>query len=135
MQQTRGFRALKLWLVLQQAGRAGVAAHVERHVALARRLAAEIDAAPDLERLAPVPLSIVCFRWVPPEGPRDTAHLDAVNRSAMEAIQESGEAFVSGTVLRGAFALRACVLHFGTTEADVTALVRVVRRTAALARR
>jgi glutamate/tyrosine decarboxylase-like PLP-dependent enzyme len=62
-QQTRGFRALKLWMVLQHLGRNGVAALVRRHVALAHRLAAAVDAAPDLERVAPVELSVVCFRY------------------------------------------------------------------------
>jgi aromatic-L-amino-acid decarboxylase len=64
-QQTRGFRALKLWLVLHQLGRRGVRELVVRYNALARQLAALVDAAPDFERLAPVTLSIVCFRYRP----------------------------------------------------------------------
>src|SRR5207244_6598396 len=65
-EQTRGFRALKLWMVLHHLGRRGVGSLVARHIALATHLAACVDAAPDLERLAPVELSIVCFRYVPP---------------------------------------------------------------------
>ena len=72
-QQTRGFRALKLWMILQHLGRTGVAALVRRHVALARRLAAAVDAAPDLERVAPVELSVVCFRYAPPGWAGDAA--------------------------------------------------------------
>ena len=134
-EQTRGFRALKLWMVLRQLGRAGVARLVERHVALADRLAAGVDAAPDLERLAPVGLSIVCFRYAPLPWRDDTARLDALNRRLMERLQSDGRAFVTGTVIHGRFALRACVLHYQTSEADVDALVHVVRETgAALAR-
>jgi glutamate/tyrosine decarboxylase-like PLP-dependent enzyme len=126
-QQTRGFRALKLWMTLQHLGRGGVRALISRHLALAARLARLIDAAPDLERLAPVELSIVCFRYVPPGASLDGAALDLLNKRIMETIQCEGRAFVSNAVLRGRFALRACVLHYATTDADLTALVDAVR--------
>jgi glutamate/tyrosine decarboxylase-like PLP-dependent enzyme len=127
-QQTRGFRALKLWMVLQHTGRAGLAALVSRHVALARHLASLVDAARDLERLAPVELSVVCFRYVP-EGLRgNDERLNAINKAIMERVQVGGEAFLSGTVLRGRFALRACVLNYRTTEADIAGLIDAVRR-------
>jgi aromatic-L-amino-acid/L-tryptophan decarboxylase len=130
-QQTRGFRALKLWMVLQQAGRAGLTDLVCRHNALAQRLALLIDADPDLECLAPVELSIVCFRYAPAELRGDDSRLNAVNKAIMEKVQSGGEAFLSGTVLRGQFALRACILHFATTEEDIRALLDVVRRVGA----
>jgi glutamate/tyrosine decarboxylase-like PLP-dependent enzyme len=126
-QQTRGFRALKLWMTLQHLGRSGVAALVRRHVTLAQRLAAAVDAAPDLERVAPAELSVVCFRYAPPRWAADAARLDALNKRLVERIQAEGRAFLTGTVLQGRFALRACVLHYGTTEADVDALVETVR--------
>jgi glutamate/tyrosine decarboxylase-like PLP-dependent enzyme len=129
-QQTRGFRALKLWMVLQHAGRAGLAALVSRHIALARHLASLVDAAPDLERLAPVELSVVCFRYVPEELRGDDERLNALNKAVMERVQAGGEAFLSGTVLRGRFALRACVLNYGTTEEDLAALLDNVCRAA-----
>ena len=131
-QQTRGFRALKLWMVLQHLGRDGLAALVGRHNALARHLAAIVDAAPDLERLAPVELSIVCFRYAPTGmRRRTTARLDALNKRIMEAGPGRRRTFLTNTVLRGRFALRACILHYGTTEADVDALVEIVRETGA----
>jgi aromatic-L-amino-acid/L-tryptophan decarboxylase len=130
-QQTRGFRALKLWITLQHLGRSGVAAHVARHNALARRLAVLVDAAPDLELLAPVTLSIVCFRYVPPAWSRDDPRLDALNKAIMQEVQAGGETFVTNAVLRGRFALRACILHYGTSEEDLTALLDVVCRTGA----
>ena len=131
-QQTRGFRALKLWMTLQHMGRAGVAALVQRHVSLARRLEAAVDRAPDLERAAPSGLSVVCFRYAPPRWSGDPAQLDALNKALVERIQADGRVFLTGTVLRGRFALRACVLHYGTTAADVDALVDAVRETGAL---
>ena len=126
-QQTRGFRALKLWMVLQHLGRTGVAALVRRNVALAHRLAAAVDAALDLERVAPVELSVVCFRYAPPGWAKDATELDSLNKLLVERVQAEGRAFLTGTVLRGRFALRACVLHYGTTEADVDALIEIVR--------
>ena len=131
VQQTRGFRALKLWMVLQHLGRRGVTALVERHLALAQRLAERIDAAPDLERMAPVGLSIVCFRYAPPSRRGDAAGLDALNKRLMERVQAEGAAFLTNTAIDGRFALRACILHYATTEDDLAALVDVVRKTGA----
>lgn len=128
-QQSRGFRALKLWMILRQAGRAGLASMIARHNALAQQLAAIVDAAPDLERLAPVSLSIVCFRYAPPALRHDDARLDALNKAIMEAIQSSGEAFITQAILNGRFALRANVLHYGTTVDDIAALIGLVRQT------
>jgi aromatic-L-amino-acid/L-tryptophan decarboxylase len=129
-QQSRGFRALKTWAVLKHAGREGLSGIVSRHNALAQRLAKRVDAERELERLAPVELSIVCFRYAPAALRGDADKLNTLNKSIMEAVQSGGEAFVSGTVLNGAFALRACVLNYATTEEDIEALVRVVLSTA-----
>ena len=131
VQQTRGFRALKLWMTLQHLGRAGVRSLVGRHIALAEHLAGVVDAAVDLERLAPVELSIVCFRYTPPSLRGDDERLNVLNKRVMEHVQASGAAFLTQTTLGGRFALRACVLHYATTEADVAALVDVVREAGA----
>jgi len=131
IQQTRGFRALKLWMTLQHLGRDGVRDLVARHLALARRLADLVDVAPDLERLAEVELSIVCFRYAPPRLRGDDRALDALNKRVMEEVQASGAAFLTQTALGNRFALRACVLHYATTEPDLAALVDVVRQTGA----
>jgi glutamate/tyrosine decarboxylase-like PLP-dependent enzyme len=130
-QQTRGFRALKLWMILQHLGRNGVAALIRRHVELARRLATAVDAAPDLERIALSDLSVVCFRYAPAEWAGDATRLDSLNKLLVERIQAEGRTFLTGTVLRGQFALRACVLHYGTTETDVDFLIDIVRETGA----
>jgi aromatic-L-amino-acid decarboxylase len=128
MQLSRGFHALKLWMTLMSAGRSGLVALVSRHNALARRLADLIDSAPDLERMAPVELSTVCFRAVPAPLRDDDAALDALNMAVMREVQLEGDAFLSGTRLRERFVLRACVLHAMTTEEDIVALVGAVQR-------
>jgi glutamate/tyrosine decarboxylase-like PLP-dependent enzyme len=127
VQQTRGFRALKLWMTLQHLGREGVRRLVEHHLDLAAHLAREVDAAPDLERLAPVELSIVCFRYVPAGLRGNDERLNTLNKQVMEEVQASGAAFLTQTTLGGRFALRACILHHETTEADVAALLGAVR--------
>lgn len=127
-QQTRGFRALKLWMVLQSAGRQGLAQRIARHNALAQHLASLIDAAPDFERMAPVTLSIVCFRYIPSSLQKDEAAIEQLNRAIVPFVQSDGEAFITSTVLHGQFALRACILHDATTEADIAALLAIVRR-------
>lgn len=130
-QQSRGFRALKLWMSLQFAGRDGYTALISRHNRLARRLGEQIDAAPDLELLAPIELSIVCFRYVPESLRDDEDRLNALNKQIMETIQAEGETFVSNASLRGTFALRACILNHATVASDVDALVEIVRRVGA----
>ena len=122
-QQTRGFRALKLWLVLQQLGVVGVRTLVSRHIALAERLAAMIDASPHLERLSTPELSVVCFRFRPSG---EVAALDILNKRIMELVQSDGQVVLTNASIGGAFALRACVLHFATTEADLEALIDAV---------
>jgi aromatic-L-amino-acid decarboxylase len=106
-QQTRGFRALKLWMVLQSAGRQGLAQHITRHNTLAQHLASLIDTASDFERLAPVSLSIVCFRYVPSALQENETVIEQLNRAIIPSIQSGGEAFITGTELHGQFALRA----------------------------
>ena len=120
---------MKLWMTLLHLGREGVADLVQRQNRLAKRLAALIDAAPDLERMAPVELSIVCFRYVPEELRGDDARLDALNKAIMEEVQSGGEVFVTQASLGGRFVLRANVFHYATTEEDLAVLVEVVSRT------
>jgi aromatic-L-amino-acid decarboxylase len=127
-QQTRAFRSLKFWMTLQHMGRDGVRDMVIRHVALARLLAGVIDGAPDFQLMAPLTLSVVCFRYVPPGGPWDDDYLDQLNRSIEAQVQTDGRVFLTATTLRGRFVLRACILHYGTTQDDIEALVDVVRQ-------
>lgn len=130
-QQTRGFRALKLWSTLLLAGKDGLARHVSRCNTLARRLGQLVDEAEDLDLLAPVDLSIVCFRYLPPGADLAPDRVDALNKAIMEEVQAGGDAFLTQTSLDGRFALRACVYHYATTEPDLRALLDAVRRAGA----
>ena len=102
-QQTRRFNALKLLWVIQQAGRTGLVAHVARHNTLAQYMASLVDDVPNLELMAPVELSIVCFRYVPDSLRGDEEQLDALNKRIMEEVQAGGKAFVNGTILHESF--------------------------------
>ena len=122
IQQTRGFRALKLWMVLHQIGENGYRELIRRDIALAKQLRAKIEARDDFELIAAGALSIVCFRYAPP-GVDD---LDALNKSLLEDVQASGRAFLTSTVLDGRYVLRACLVNFRTIESDLDSLLDVI---------
>jgi aromatic-L-amino-acid/L-tryptophan decarboxylase len=127
-EQTRDSgRALKTFWNIQQAGTAGLADHVRRHIDLARYLEEVIDASPDLELLAAGPLTAVCFRYVPASLRGDEPSLNLLNQAIMEDIQVGGRAFLAGTDIRGRFALRSCALHYALDEGHVQAIVDAVR--------
>jgi len=132
-QNSRGFRALKVWLALRQVGAAGYRRMIADDIRLARLLAAAVRDCGELE-LFTQDLSITTFRYVPPDlRPRigeEAAehHLNALNRTLLDRLQRGGEAFVSNAVIRGHYVLRACIVNFHTTEADISALVGIVVR-------
>jgi glutamate/tyrosine decarboxylase-like PLP-dependent enzyme len=127
-QQTRGFRALKLWATLAHAGREGLSRQIARHNALARYLERRIEEQTDLELHSKGSLSIVCFRCHPPN--IEDSALDALNKQVMEQMQSEGVAFLTSASLRAGFVLRACILHYGTTEQDIDVMLDAVRRVA-----
>jgi len=121
--QTRPFRALKVWMLLRHLGADGYRELIARDVAVAGRLAAAVEAAPDLELLA-TGLSVVCFRCTPRDPDLD---IDALNRRVLTQVQLGGKAFLAGTTVDGMFALRACVVNPGMGSADAEAIVAEVR--------
>ncbi|HWF79270.1 MAG TPA: aminotransferase class I/II-fold pyridoxal phosphate-dependent enzyme [Streptosporangiaceae bacterium] len=126
-EQTRDSgRALKTLWNIQQAGRAGLASHVRRHVDLARYLEGVVESSPDLELLAAGPLTTVCFRYVPGSLRDDDAALNRLNEAIMEDVQVGGRAFLGGTDIRGRFALRSCALHYELDESHVHTIVDAV---------
>ena len=127
-QQTRGFRALKVWAALAHHGRAGYAATIGRDLDLAERLAARVEAAPELT-LTSRGLSVVTFRHVRPGVP--AAELDRLNREVLRRVQLDGEAFLTGTELDGAFVLRACITNPRMRPGDTDRIVAAVERAAA----
>ena len=119
---TRGFEALKVWMCLQTHGAERYAAGIEENVRQAHRLAALVEAQPELELMAPVELNVVCFRYAP----AGVADLDELNRELLLRLEESGRALVSSTVLGGRFALRAANVNHRSTDEDFDELVRAV---------
>jgi len=118
---SRPFRALKLWLSLQYYGLNAFRESIAEDLRLTQVLAAAIDAEPRLERLAPVALSAVCFRFVDAKG-----NLDALNRAILKRVIQRGHVYISNALINGVFALRACIVNHRSTEDDVCAVVSEV---------
>jgi len=133
----RRFRALKLWIQLRWFGLEGLRRRIESHIELATWLAAEIEADPDWELLAPVPFSTVCFRWRPSEGssaapdPGRADDLDRANAAIMDAVNRTGEVFLSHTRLAGRFTIRVAVGNLRTEARHVARAWELLREAAA----
>src|SRR6185369_9440963 len=123
---SRRFRALKVWLTLGYYGARRLAEAIEEDVSLAAYLGELVSQADDFELLAPVELSICCFRCVPP-GKFNEHDLNELNERIMAAVQKDGRAYLSNATVKGKFALRACITNFRTTKADLEQTLDVVR--------
>jgi glutamate/tyrosine decarboxylase-like PLP-dependent enzyme len=123
LEQTRAFRALKVWMALAYHGRSGYAEAIGRDIDNAARLAELADAEPELELVAHN-LSIVCLRSRPAGVAEDA--LDAHNERVLRDVQLGGQAFLSGTTLDGRFVLRACFVNPRTRPADVEVLIDAI---------
>ncbi len=137
VQLGRRFRSLKLWAILRHFGSDGIRDRLAEHMRLARLFAGWVDDSPDFERLAPVPFSVVCFRATPggvavagadgavaggatsEEIAAVDATTDALNERLLEAVNATGEVFLSHTRLNGRFAIRLAVGHVRTEERHV----------------
>jgi len=127
-QFSRGFWALKVWVSLLAHGRRAYARRIAHDVALARYLRERVAKRPEFEPMAPVTLSICCFRYVPPDlgSVRDRdEYLDELNERLMTELQMSGRVYPSNAVLRDRFVLRACVINFRTEAEDMDVLLDV----------
>jgi aromatic-L-amino-acid decarboxylase len=116
----RRFRALKLWFVLRAYGVDGISARLREHMRLARLFAEWLRSSPHWEVVAPVHLSTVCFRAVPPRVAGN--RLDTLNLAIEESINASGQAFLSHTVLRDRLTLRLSIGNIRTQESHVHAV-------------
>ncbi|HZH90246.1 MAG TPA: aminotransferase class I/II-fold pyridoxal phosphate-dependent enzyme [Pyrinomonadaceae bacterium] len=139
---SRRFRALKIWMLLRYYGAQAISAAITDDNALAAYFGALVEAAEDFELLAPVELSICCFRYVPDgarprlvsadaaERARAEEEVDELNERIMRVVQHGGRAYVSNARLRGRFALRACIVNFRTTRRDIEATLEIIREAA-----
>ena len=123
----RRFRALKLWFVLRYFGWDGIADRIREHVRLGKAFAEWVDGHDGFERLAPVPLSTVCFR-AHPRGIDGDAPLDALNERLLAEVNRTGRAFLSHTRLRGKYVLRLVISQLRTEERHVDGVREVLER-------
>jgi aromatic-L-amino-acid/L-tryptophan decarboxylase len=129
-QQTRGFRALKVWMALLYHGLEGYRQAIDRDINHARALTDALRGASDFQLFEPQSLSIVCFRYAP-EPDRDTpTALDALNKRLLERLQLGGRVFLSSTTVQERFWLRACFVNPLTSDDDVAAILDAVRQAA-----
>ncbi|MBL0939384.1 MAG: aspartate aminotransferase family protein [Gemmatimonadaceae bacterium] len=135
-QNSRGFRALKVWMALRQVGRSGYQQMIGDDIALAHALYDRLKA-DDRFEVRTVNLSITTFRYVPQElratvgQPEAEAMLNALNKGIQSALETSGELFVSNAVIKGTYVLRTCVVNFRTSMDDIEAIPNMVARTGA----
>jgi aromatic-L-amino-acid decarboxylase len=130
-QNSRGFRALKIWLALQQVGRKGYEQMLSDDIRLAKELYELVAKQPELQAFTRS-LSITTFRYIPSDlksgSERIEEYLNQLNTELLTRLQNSGEAYLSNAVIHGKFALRACIVNFRTSLADIEALPELVLR-------
>jgi aromatic-L-amino-acid/L-tryptophan decarboxylase len=119
---SRRTRALKLWLSLRYHGLDAFRTAIAQNMRQAQLLADLVDQDPRLDRVADVPLSAVCFRWV--DG--DPASLDQQNATILDQVNRRGRVYLSNATVHGHFVLRACITNHRTTDSDMAAVVEEV---------
>jgi aromatic-L-amino-acid/L-tryptophan decarboxylase len=128
---SRRFRALKVWMLLKGVGLDSLGEAIESNIACARHLESLVGKSDDFEMLAPVELSIFCFRHVPAHvKSKSSDAIDDFNERLLIALQRDGSSYLSNATLNGRFALRGCVLNYRTTLRDMEILLDDLRRVA-----
>jgi aromatic-L-amino-acid decarboxylase len=122
LELSRRFRALRLWLSLRYHGLQAFRAAIQKDLDLAQRLATSIAKRPELELLAPVELSAVCFRYIGP-GSLSEDELNRRNTAILKSVVQRGRVYLSNATLRGKFALRACIVNHRSTPDDVDSVI------------
>src|SRR5437667_5572194 len=128
---SRRFRALNIWMLLKGVGLHSLGEAIASNLACARYLESMVRASDDFEMVAPVDLSIFCFRHVPVQLRNESPQaIDAFNERLLIALQRDGSSYLSNAALGGRFALRGCVLNYRTTLRDMEILLDDLRRVA-----
>ncbi len=133
MQNTRGFRALKVWLAIRHVGRSGYEQMIGDDIAFSKLLYSEVARHPELEAVTQG-LSITTFRYLPAElraranEPDIAKYLNDLNTALLSHLQTGGEVFVSNAVVNGVYVLRACITNWRTSDAHVRAVPEIVAR-------
>ena len=132
-QNSRGFRALKVWLALKQVGAAGYRKMIAEDIRLSQAMAQAVRRHAELQ-LMTQELSITTFRYVPHNlrarlrESEVELHLDKLNRELVDRLQRGGETFISNAIVGGHYVLRTCIVNFHTTQTDVEAVPDIVAR-------
>lgn len=128
----RSFRALKVWMTFKAYGAAKLRAAIESNIEIMRYLAQRIDDSTDFVRLAPVPLSVVCFQYRTEHRAAlaDPDYLEVLNARLPGLLEKDGRVFISGTKIGGLNALRACSVNHRLLRRDVDLLLDVIREVA-----
>lgn len=130
-QNSRGFRALKVWMIMQQAGKEGIISMIREDIALSKQLNIELKRQPNIEVYAGE-LSINTFRYVPDQlpvaGNEKEEYLNKLNTCLLDRLQAGGELFVSNAMLDGKYLLRSCIVNFRTSLQDIMAIPGIIIR-------
>lgn len=127
LQNSRGFRALKVWLVLQQIGRSGYEKLIGEDIELSKFLFERAEQHPELEAISQS-LSITTFRFKPQSHSEDIDYVNTLNEKLLNRLQAGGEVFLSNAIVKENYCLRACVVNFRTSEKDIEEIVDIVSR-------
>ncbi len=128
LQNSRGFRALKVWLALQQVGRSGYEKLISEDIELSEMLYDLADQHPELEAVSQN-LSITTFRYVPLENIDHKEYLNTLNEAILNELQTGGEVFLSNAIVKGQYSLRACIVNFRTSKKDIEEIIEIIIRT------
>ena len=126
LQNSRGFRALKVWLALKQIGKKGYIQMINEDIDLAKVLFDAAKNHPEMEAVTHS-LSIATFRYVP-KGNQTEAYLNTLNEELVNTLQAGGELFVSNAIIKGNYCLRACIVNFRTSEKDINEMIEIIVR-------
>ncbi|WP_276500426.1 pyridoxal phosphate-dependent decarboxylase family protein [Terrimonas pollutisoli] len=130
-QNSRGFRALKVWMVMQQAGRNGITEMIRDDIALSKQLFNELKKQKNIEVYTD-DLSITTFRYTPDNAPSNEQEkeewLTRLNTALLNNLQKNGELFVSNAMLDGKYLLRSCIVNFRTSLEDIKGIPKIIVR-------
>jgi len=127
LQNSRGFRALKVWLSLQQVGRSGYEKLISEDIELSEMLFDLAKKHPELEAVSQN-LSITTFRYIPLNYKEGEDHLNKLNEELLNELQTGGELFLSNAIVNEMYCLRACVVNFRTSKKDIVEIIDIIIR-------
>lgn len=128
LQNSRGFRALKVWTSLQQVGRTGYQKLISEDIELSEMLFDLAKAHPELESFSQN-LSITTFRYRPLNYTEGNDYLNTLNEELLNKLQTGGELFLSNALVNGLYCLRACIVNFRTSKQDIQEIIEIIVRT------